>query len=243
MTKMKKIVSILIALMMFVLMATPAMADDFVKSIGYKDHPELEESTNEDGEKYVGIIRDKDGNILDYVPADCIVITPVSQVESSKEIPDASRAMLKKVYAALTDGSMKLPYEKYNLDPSKMVIRDLFDVSFLCTEHPEMLIPQGVTLELTFKLGVKKNVKVCTMTYKNDQWGAIVSVKNNGNGTVTCVFEDFCPVAFSVPISSIGGGGTGTGDNANLGLWSALLAGSAIAIGAMVVVSRRKKTA
>ena len=62
---MKRWMSVLIALMMFVLMATPAMADedDFVKSIGYKDHPELEEGTNEDGEKYVGIIRDADGNI------------------------------------------------------------------------------------------------------------------------------------------------------------------------------------
>ena len=67
------------------------------------------------------------------------MITPVSQVDSSKEIPEDSRALLKQVYAALTDGSMKLPYEKYGLDPAKMVIRDLFDVSFLCTEHPEML--------------------------------------------------------------------------------------------------------
>ena len=207
---MKKMMSILIALMMFVLMATPAMADDFVKSIGYKDHPELEESTNEDGEKYVGIIRDAEGNILDYVPAECIVITPVSQVDTSKEIPEDSRALLKQVYKALTDGSMKLPYEKYGLDPAKMVIRDLFDVSFLCTEHPEMLAPKGVTLELTFKLGVKKNVDVTVMTYKLEQWGTIVKVTNNGDGTLTCVFEDFCPVSFSVPISSVGTGNVGT---------------------------------
>ena len=240
---MKRWMSVLIALMMFVLMATPAMADedDFVKSIGYKDHPELEEGTNEDGEKYVGIIRDADGNILDYVEAGCIVITPVSQVDSSKEIPEDSRALLKQVYAALTDGSMKLPYEKYGLDPAKMVIRDLFDVSFLCTEHPEMLEPKGVTMELTFKLGVRKNVNVAVMTYKQEQWGAIVSVKNNGNGTVTCVFEDFCPVSFSVPTASLSPSTPGTGDNANIGLWAALLIGSVAAIGVLVVVSRRKK--
>ena len=48
---MKKMMSVLIALMMFVLMATPAMADDFVGSIGYKDHPSLVEFIGPDGQK------------------------------------------------------------------------------------------------------------------------------------------------------------------------------------------------
>ena len=240
---MKRVLSVLIALMMFVLMATPAMADEFTKSISYKDHPELVVGINDEGEEYIGIVRDADGNIVDYVGWDCIVVTSIADVDSSTEIPNPSRELLKKVYEALKNGSMKLPYEKYGLDPAKMVIRDLFDVSFLCLEHPEQLAPQGVTLELTFKTGVKPNVNVMVMTYKNEQWGKIVKMTNNGDGTVTGIFEDFCPVAFIVPISSINAGGAGTGDEANVGLWAAMMAASAVGIGALVVVSRRKKTA
>lgn len=237
---MKKVMSVLIAVMMFVLMATPAMADDFVKSIGYKDHPELEEFIGPDGKPYVGIIRDAEGNILDYLSADCIVVTAVADVDKSDRIPTAAAALLKQVYAALKDGSMKLPYDKLGLDASKMVIRDLFDVSFLCTEHPEMIAPKGVTLELTFDLGVAKNVNVAVMTYKNDAWGGIVKVTNNGNGTLTCVFEDFCPVAFSVPVSSIGTSGSATGDTANIGLWAGLMAAAVVGMGLMVVARRKR---
>ena len=238
---MKKVMSIVMALLMFVLMATPAMADDFVKSVGYKDHPELVSFIGPDGNTYYGTIKDADGNVVGYIGEDCIVVTSVADVDESDKIPSEAAALLKKVYNALKDGSMKLPYDKLGKDASKMVIRDLFDVSFLCIEHPEMFAPQGVTVELTFKLGVKANVDVVVMTYKNDQWGGIVKSTNNGDGTVTCVFEDFCPVAFSVPTSSIAGSGSSTGDTANVGLWAGLLAASVVGIGALVVVSRRKK--
>ena len=237
---MKKMMSVLIALMMFVLMATPAMADEFVGSIGYKDHPSLVEFTGPDGQKYVGTIKDANGNVIGYVGADCIVVTAVSDVDKSDEIPSAAAALLKKVYAALKDGSMKLPYDKAGLDAAKMVIRDLFDVTFLCADHPEMFAPQGVTIELTFDLGVAKNANVYVATYKNDQWGAIVKSTNNGNGTVTCVFEDFCPVAFAVPVSSIGTGGSSTGDTANIGLWAGMMAAAVVGIGALVVVRRKR---
>ncbi len=237
---MKKLMSILIALMMFVLMATPVMADDFVKSIGYKDQPELVEFTGPDGKTYVGTIKDANGNVLGYLGEDCIVVTSVADVDDSDKIPSAAAALLKKVYDALKNGSMKLPYDKSGLDASKMVIRDLFDVSFLCTEHPEMIAPQGVTLELTFDLGVARNVNIYTATYKNDQWGAIVKTTNNGNGTVTCVFEDFCPVAFAVPVSSIGASGSATGDTANIGLWAGLMAAAVVGMGVMVVARRKR---
>ena len=238
---MKKVMAVLMALLMFVLMATPAMADEFVKSVGYKDHPELVEFTGPDGKTYYGTIKDANGNILGYIGEDCIVVTSVADVDESDEIPDPAADMLKKVYNGLKTGTMKLPYDKVGKDASKMVIRDMFDVSFLCVDHPEMFAPQGVTVELTFDLGVKKNVDVLVMTYKNDQFNSIVSVKNNGDGTVTCVFEDFCPVVFSVPTSSIAGSGSSTGDTANVGLWAGLLVASVAGIGALVVVSRRKK--
>lgn len=94
------------------------------------------------------------------------------------------------------DGSMTLPYEKVSDDivAGNMVVRDLFDVSWRCVDHPEAIAPTGVYVELTFDLGVEKDAQVVAMTYKDEQWNPVASVVNNGDGTVTCVFENFCPV-------------------------------------------------
>jgi hypothetical protein len=95
---------------------------------------------------------------------------------------------------------MTLPYEKFNagLVSSNMVIRDLFDVSILCTKHNELLALENIDLVITFRLGVDADKTVYSMTYKNDEWNPIVSSDNNGDGTVTCRFEHLCPVSFSV---------------------------------------------
>ena len=42
--------------------------------------------------------------------------------------------------------------------------------------------PAGAVLELTFDLGVAADATVVVMTYKNNAWGEIAGVKNNGDG-------------------------------------------------------------
>ena len=201
---MRRIVTLLLVLVLCISLACPVFADEFVPSISDKNAPEIVPGKDPDGKPTIGRIL-KDGEVIDYIYEGCLVVTPVSQAKTSTLIPDAAEELLLDVYAKLNSGAMQLPYEKISskLDPKKMVIRDLFDASWLCKEHPEMVAPAGVTVEITFDLGVGKNTDVYVMTYKNNAWNSIVSVENNGDGTVTCVFEDFCPIAFALTVPSV----------------------------------------
>lgn len=237
---MKRVLAILVAAMLCVSCAVPVLAaeTDFTPSVTNKPAPEIVPVTDPDGNPAIGVICSDDGQIIDYVYEDCLIVTPVSEAETSTEIPDASRDVLLDVYAKLQSGAMTIPYEKHNanLDSSEMVIRDLFDATFVCTEHPEMLEPEGVTLQITFDLGVKAGVDVYAMTYKNSEWNPIVSCENNGDGTVTCVFEKLCPVEFSVetdaepPVK--------TGDVGNMSLWGLVAVIALLAIVVLTVVYR-----
>ena len=231
---MKKIISFLLVCLLCLSMACVATATEFVPSIGGKDHPEI--VPVEDG--IIGIVYQGEEEIS-RVEEGCLIITPVSKVDTSTEIPDASRVTLKDVYAKLQAGTMVLPYEK--IDPSlradAMVIRDLFDATFVCTEHPEMLVPEGVVLKLTFDLGVAADENVYVMTYHEGEWIPIVSTTNNGDGTVTCVFEHLCPIAFSVPSENWI---PETGNEKNsVALWIIVMMISAVALTSAVILRRK----
>lgn len=203
---MKKILACVIALVMLMGLCIPALAVHEVPSVTKDPAPQVVPVIDPDGKPAVGVIRDEEGDILDYVYTDCLIVTAVADALASTEIPDYARELLLDVYAKLTEGTMKLPYEKFNagLDAAKMVIRDLFDATFLCVEHPDMLEPAGVVLEITFDIGVEADKDVYVMTYKNQDWNPIVSCVNNGDGTVTCLFDHLCPVSFSVEVDDEG---------------------------------------
>ncbi len=244
---MKRILSLitLFALCM-ALLSCAAFAEDFVPSIGGKDHPAIvpESST------VIGHIVNSDNAVIDEVEKECIVVTPVSEANTSKDIPEAAREELLKVYAALKNGEMDLPYEEA-LAVSKsaprtensangaehMVIRDLFDVSFLCEEHPEMMA-NGYKLRLTFDLGISSGDTVCCMVYTDGKWSP-VEMFNNGNGTVTCLFSKVCPVVFASKQTETPPD-TGDYSSNSIALWGAVMAVSAVAFGAAIVIYRKK---
>lgn len=250
---MKRVVALLIALVMCVSLAAPAFAEEFVPSITEKGAPEIVPIKDDQGKDAIGEIL-KDGDVIDYLYEDCLLVTPVSQVRESEKIPDDAAELLLSVYEQLSNGSMSLPYEKHNanLDPSTMVIKDLFDVTWLCGEgsqwvtdedhpdHPEKVEPAGVVVRLTFDLEVGPDANVYCMSYKHGAWNPVVSCKNNGDGTVTAVFEDFCPVAFSVG-NSYTTNPSPTGDNSNIHIWIIAMAVSVVALGAVLILFRRKE--
>ena len=224
---MKRMFAIITVALMCVSLMVPAMAaQEFMPSVTNKPAPEV----------MVARILDKDGSVIEEVGNECLIITPVSEANTSTEIPAASREVLLNVYGKLLDGSMTIPYEKHNdnLDPSKMVIRDLFDATFVCTECPEMLEPEGVVLEIVFDLNVAPGVNVYAMTYKNDQWDPIVSCVNNGDGTVTATFEKLCPVEFSINTDTTPP--SGTGDVNPFSVWGVIAIVSLVAIVILTVV-------
>jgi cytochrome c-type biogenesis protein CcmH/NrfF len=218
---MKKIIALILALVLILAVAAPAFAaGTFVPSISYKDGPEIEDAEM-NGEN-VG---------------DCIVITSIQQAkDKSTDIYQEDRDLLLEVYEKLNSGEMKLPIEEDH------VIRELLDVSFKvnpCVEndehiHREELLKSGVTMVITFDLGVAKDANVIVMSYYEGAWERIASVTNNGDGTVTCVFEHFCPVAFAVEEEKVDGPAQ-TGDilGQNLMLWIVLMVVSMAAIVAL----------
>lgn len=226
-SKMKRFFAIITAVMVCVSLMVPAMAaQEFKPSVTNKPAPEV----------IAARIINKEGKIIKEVGEECLIITSVADANTSTEIPAASKAVLLSVYDKLMDGSMTIPYEKHNpkLDPSKMVIRDLFDATFVCEECPALLEPEGVVLEIVFDLNVEPGVEVYTMTYKNDEWNPIVSTVNNGDGTVTATFEKLCPIEFSINTGSTPP--SGTGDQGNTSLWAIIAISALAAIVVLTVV-------
>lgn len=243
---MKRLMSLVLALMLcFCLCSTVFAAEgDFVPSISYKDGPTLVTGEDDEGRTTVGTVHDADGNMISYVyDEDCLVITTIAEAlkDSETGIPDENEELLEFVYAEILAGRMELPFE----DSKDMAIIQLLDGTFLCkgasvgTDHETMLEPEGVLLELTFDLGVGADVPVTVMCYVDGQWVEICSVKNNGDGTVTCVFEKLCPIAFAVPSTAVQPPKTGDDSAAELGLWIGLMTASTVAMAGLVIFRRK----
>ena len=230
---MKRIFSLIVAMALCVsLLASFAFADDFVPSIGDKDHPEIVPVEGD----VIGQIIGDDNQVISDVDSGCLVVTPVSEANTSTEISEEARDTLLDVYEQLSNGSMELPYDS-SVNPDDMVIRDLFDLSFLCEEHPEML-EAGNTLKITFDLGVAAGDTVVAMVYVNGQW-VPVELINNGDGTVTCFFSQVCPVVFSVKQTETPPQ-TGDFSGNNIWLWGLLMVCSAVAFVVCIVIYRKK---
>ncbi len=230
---MKRILSLIVAMTLCVaLLSSFAFADEFVPSIGDKDHPEIVPVEGD----VIGEIIDDNNQVISEVDTGCLVVTPVSEANTSAEIPEDARQTLLDVYEQLSNGSMELPYDS-SVNPDDMVIRDLFDLSFLCEEHPEML-ENGNAFRVTFDLGVAAGDTVVAMVYVNGEW-INVELINNGDGTVTCLFEQICPVVFSVKQTETPPQ-TGDFSGNSILMWALLMCGSAVAFVVCIVIYRKK---
>lgn len=101
---------------------------------------------------------------------------------------------------ATTHPNLGMSYEDKNY-----VVVQLVDVSFaksVCIddghEHKEVLAREDVNATLDFDLGVSADAVVVVLHFHDGKWEPVTSTVNNGDGTVTCVFEHFCPVAFCI---------------------------------------------
>jgi len=224
---MKKIIALILALVLILAVAAPAFAaGTFVPSVSYKDGPEIEDAEM-NGEDV--------GN--------CLIVSSIADAKNkSTDIGQDDRDLLLEVYDKLEDGSMKLPIEKDH------VIRELVDVSFAengCVGqnhgHEEWLAQENTTISVTFDMGVGKGVEVIVMVYINGKWVPAEKVTNNGDGTVTVVFEDICPVAFVVEKDEADGPAQ-TGDvlGQDLMLWIVLMVVSMAGIVGLNIYRRKR---
>ena len=224
---MKKILCIIVILTIFMTFVSSVFAADdaFVPSISYKDGPEIDDAVMQEEEV-----------------EDCLIVTSLKgATEKSTDISQEARDLLLDIYQDLESGDMKLQLDE------GYIVRELVDVSWkqiACVEdehiHEKEHEQENVTVTLKLDLGISANYDLLVFAYRDGKWSPIESAVNNGDGTITCVFEHFCPVAFCVRERT---GGSDTGDSAgrNLIVWIALMAVSAAAI-LFLIIKRRKRT-
>lgn len=222
---MRRMICLLTALLLCATLILPgaAFADTFVPSVTYKDGPIIVSAEQEED---------------DVEP--CVVVTSILAAENkTTDIRQENRDLLLEVYGKISDGSMTLPLD------GDYVIRELVDVSYsvaACIEpghtHEEDLAKEGVTIEVRFDLGIGKDTKMEVLHYHEGAWESVESVTNNGDGTVTCVFEHFCPVAFCVEEAEVDIPAQ-TGDESGLWIWIGVMVVSAAAV-VVLILSRRK---
>lgn len=222
---MRRVISLITVLVLCLSVVCPAFATDtFVPSISDKGHPEI---------NWPVMLLDDEGQVVGEIDEGCLIVTPVSEAETAEDIPEDAKKELLDVYKQLTDGTMTLPGDE------DLVIRDLFDASLICTDdHKETLDQEGVYIELTFDLSIAAGVDVVVMAYVDGVWVPAHSVVNNGDGTVTVLLEDICPIAiavhedyYDVPAQ--------TGDNSGILIWTVVMLLSAAAL-VVLLISRRK---
>ena len=244
---MKKIVCLFLALILCLGIAVPVFAADngFVPSITYKPEPEIVPVKDENGNEHLGVIRDNEGNVVDYVDHGCFRITPIAHVwDPEIEVPDYIEELLTYVYEGLNDGSLTIDYDIFNanLDPSKMVIRDLFDIRWFCEEHLAMHLKEDNTLDIIFDLGVVSEAEIFVASFDEStkEWSPIVKTVNNGDGTVTCTFQHFCALSFSMPMAGTSAP-VDDAQAASLLPWIIILLLAVVAFVVVVIIKNKKK--
>lgn len=173
----------------------------FLPSVTYKNGPTIKEA----------ILDGKDAG-------GCVIVTSLKEAEEkSTDLSQEDRDLLLDIYKQLEEGTMVLPLK------GAYVIRDLVDVSFAyeaCTQDmshgkkDEHLGEKEILLSVTFELDVEADESVFVMTYVDEEWILVSEVENNGDGTITCEFEDICPVVFAVADKEKAPWNPSTGDTA-----------------------------
>ena len=89
------------------------------------------------------------------------------------------------------------------------------------------------------------------MTYNDGQWEPIRETRNNGDGTVTCLFEHLCPVAFFVEERAVQTSAEVSAplqneeppqpDNSGVAVWAGIGAAVAAVLAAVVAAGRKKR--
>ncbi len=248
---MKRLFSIVLAVVMMLTVTVSVSAAQFVPSITNKGAPELVVIDIVDGKEVVGFITDPDGNKLSTEFLDCLIISSITEALNGADLPDGVKDELLKVYNEFKDGAKvsdlcpaltDIVKEKWGEDKNvdDLVIKDLFDVTDYCEDIPEHL-EGGAVLDLTFDLGIASGSFITAMVYVDGKWVPVKDCINNGDGTVTVKFDQICPVAFLVPgsgqnmdiVSPI------TADTSSVLIWGGIMLISLAAIIALVIYRRK----
>lgn len=206
---MRRIVCAILAIMLCASLAMPAFAA-FTPSVSAKTSVEIVPVETAGG-KEVNTVITTGNNETVKVEDDCLLLTSVADANKKnselEKLDKEAHTLLLEVYKDLDSGKMEIPYADFDLKADKMVIRDLFDATFVCAgkaenDHDAMLAEEKASMKVTVDLGVAKKDKVHVFVYTENadgelEWVEIETV-NNGDGTVTMTFSALGVVAICV---------------------------------------------
>lgn len=252
---MKRIFTLVMAIVLMLTLTLSATAAEFVESVTNKGAPQLVVIDQLNGKDVVGFITDANGEQLSAEFIECLIITSVAEAETDPDIPEDAKEQLLSLYEELTADDMKLSEvcpalddivkEKLGSDKSAddLVIKDFFDITDICDEIATFLPQHGATLDLTFDIGIGAGEFITAMVYVDGEWVPTVNTVNNGDGTVTVVFDKICPVAFLVEGSGSNFSTVSpiTSDMSDAIIWGFVMLLSLVTIVALVVYRRKIK--
>ncbi len=266
---MKKVLAILIATVMLatLVLSVSAAEDNFVPSITVKPAPDVSGNPDDNGRVLIGQVVDENGNVVCDVYGDCIVITPISKVntdvmpvaEADGEhnivydgIPPEAAQLLKDVYAEISAEGFDFSTMNDQLnklvekdlgegkDANDLVITEVFDITAICEELRTHLPVDGNVLTLTFKGNYDDKTPFYAMNYIDGEWQMVEESVVNANGSVSITFEDFCPVVFMIPADQDGDTSSPqTGDTTDNTLWVFIMIASLAVIAVLAVAIHR----
>lgn len=254
---MKKTIScILSVILICTCFVTSAFAVDFVPSISAKPAPTfVSYGLSDTGRTIIGLIKDANGEEIGTAYPECLIITPVSEAETSTEIPADAKELLLAQYeylcsgVSLSDVCAELDaFAKGELgesaDASDLIVKDLFDITSLCETLDEFLAVDGNTLEVTLRTPVSDGQAVIVISYSKEEnkWEPIVSTVNNNDGTITCTFEHLCPVAIIVPSDADEDPELPPTGDTNVTLWVFVMVASLGSIAVLAVSLKRRQS-
>lgn len=175
---MKKIVCLVLAIVLCLSIAAPAMAtkEIFIPSMGM-----VASDVTVNGDAVAG------GVVVTAVPA---------AKDGTASISQEDKDLLLKTYGELSDGTVEVPFNQ------KYVFFDMFYLSFaddVAAEFAEELAKDGVTITLTLDPENKENTELIAFVLVDDKWVPALKTQNNSDGTVTVTLEDLGPIVFIVP--------------------------------------------
>jgi len=241
-----KLFSVLIVFLLIPSLSFTAFgSSNFTPSVQAKDAPEIVPLVNEADIIYAEIINQNDEIIQKVTDSGEVIVTPMSQAESSAEdIKQSLENAYKKVGSvrSLTDLVSNLETIIKKLDPNTaaddLVARDLFNVTTRGNIPP---ITENNRLRVRFKLGVSPaDIVIVAMCEGETDWPVIDAedAVNNGDGTVTVTFSKTGTVlvivegAASVPAMS---------DGFNLKTAAKITAGCMLTFIAAIVIFKPKR--
>lgn len=202
---MKKLVTLLLAVMLMATIVVPAYAVDFLPSVVAKPAPEVIPMPGDDGGEYAAIIRDEDGNMVIGVPFGDLIITPYSQAATAapviREMLESSYAQLKAAnsLSELSDQLDDVVHELYeDISVDDLVVRDLFDISVTGT-YQEYLDVEGNTIWIRFDLLANSDELIAVLhNIEGTTWETLPNnhVIRNDDQTVDLVYDSLSPSAF-----------------------------------------------